>query len=69
MQYKCVRGVVTSNGPKAVGDVVSLPDYEAKVLMAQGKMVPHHEEEIRTTAVEDVVTQTPRRGRKPIHGR
>lgn len=69
MQYKCVRGVVTSNGPKAVGDVFSLPDYEAKVLMAQGKLVPHHEEEIRTTAVEDVVKQTPRRRRKTTHGR
>jgi len=68
MQYKCIRGVVTSNGSVAVGDVIDLPDYEAKVLMAQGKLVPHHEEEIRTTAVEEVVTQTPRRGRKSRNG-
>jgi hypothetical protein len=69
MQYKCVRGVVTSNGPKAAGDVFALPDYEAQVLMAQGKVVPHHEEEIRTTAVEAVVKQTLVKGRKPQYGR
>ena len=40
MQYKCIRGTVTSNGPVAVGDVVSLPDYEARILMGQGKFVP-----------------------------
>ena len=41
MQYKCIRGTVTSNGPVAVGDVVALPDYEARILMGQGKFVPH----------------------------
>jgi hypothetical protein len=69
MQYKCVRGVVTSNGPKAVGDVFSLPDYEAQVLMGQGKIAPHHVEEIRTTAVDAVVTQSPAKGRKLANGR
>jgi hypothetical protein len=68
MQYKCVRGVVTSKGAIAINDLVELPDYEAKVLMAQGKLIPHHEEEIRTTAVKEVVKQTPKRGRKPRNG-
>jgi hypothetical protein len=69
MQYKCIRGVVTSKGAKSAGELVDIEGHEAKVLMAQGKVVPHHEEEIRTTAVEAVVTQTPRRGRKPNYGR
>jgi|DEB0MinimDraft_10_1074344.scaffolds.fasta_scaffold214616_2 hypothetical protein len=69
MQYKCIRGVVTTKGPIAIGDTIELPDYEAKVLLAQGKLVPHHEEEIRTTAIEEVVKQTPKRGRKPRNGR
>ncbi len=50
MQYKCIRGTVTSNGPVAVGDVVSLPDYEARILMGQGKFVPHVAEEVRYAA-------------------
>ena len=69
MQYKCIRGVVTTKGPIAIGDTIELPDYEAKVLLSQGKLIPHHEEEIRTTAVEEVVKQTPKRGRKPRNGR
>lgn len=69
MKYKCIRGVVTSKGPIYAGDLVDIDGHEAKVFLAQGKIVPHHEEEIRTTAVEDVVTQTPRRGRKTIYGR
>lgn len=63
MKYKCIRGVVTSKGAAHAGDLVDIDGHEAKVLLAQGKIVPHHEEEIRTTAVEQVVTQTPRRGR------
>lgn len=63
MQYKCVRGVVTSKGAVAAGDLVDIDGHEAKVFMAQGKIVPHHEEVIRTTAVEQVETQSPRRGR------
>lgn len=63
MKYKCIRGVVTSNGTVRAGDLVEIDGHEAKVLLAQGKIVPHHEDEIRTTAVEQVVTQTPRRGR------
>jgi cystathionine beta-lyase family protein involved in aluminum resistance len=50
MQYKCIRGAVTSSGPVAVGSVVALPDYEARVLMAQGKFIPHAEEEVRYVA-------------------
>lgn len=37
-KYECIRGVVTSLGPIAVGDIVSLPSEEAVVLMAHGKL-------------------------------
>jgi hypothetical protein len=69
MQYKCIRGVVTSKGSVLAGELVELEGHEAVVLMAQGKIAPHHVEEIRTTAVEAVVTQTPAKGRKPANGR
>lgn len=67
MAYKCIRGVVTSKGVIAPGDVVDLPGAEARDLMAAGKLAPHHEEEITTNVVEDVVHRDPvnRRGRKP----
>lgn len=69
MKFKCIRGVVTSNGPVAIGDVVELGDYEAKVLMSQGKFVPHDETEIRVAAAPSYETSAPtpaktRRGRK-----
>lgn len=65
MKYKCIRGVVTSKGSINPGDVVELSASEANTLMAYGKLVPHHEEEITTNVVEDVVHRdpTPRRGR------
>lgn len=63
MKYKCIRGVVTGKGAVHAGDIVEIEGHEAQVFLAQGKIVPHHEEEIRTTAVEQVVTQTPRKGR------
>lgn len=69
MQYKCIRGVVTSKGAVSAGGIIDIQGHEANVLMAQGKIVPHHEEVIRTTAVEEVETQAPRRGRKPNYGR
>ena len=38
MQYKCIRGVITSQGPLNVGDVVTLPHSEALVLIAHKKI-------------------------------
>lgn len=38
MQYKCIRGVITSQGPISVGDVVTLPHSEALVLIAYKKI-------------------------------
>ncbi len=38
MQYKCIRGVITSQGPISVGDVVTLPHSEALVLIAHKKI-------------------------------
>ena len=70
MKYKCIRGVVTSNGVAAPGDVVELSHHEARDMMATGKLVPHHEEEITTNVVEDVIHREPvnRRGRKFKYG-
>lgn len=67
MKYKCIRGVVTSKGVAAPGDVVELSHHEARDMMATGKLVPHHDEEIATNVVEDVIHRDPvkRRGRKP----
>ena len=38
MQYKCIRGVITSQGPLNAGDVATLPHGEALVLIAQKKI-------------------------------
>lgn len=69
MQYKCIRGTVTSNGPVAVGDVVSLPDYEAVALIAAKKLVIA-EEEIRVAEAPEIEHRDPvmpKRGR-PARG-
>ena len=68
MKYKCIRGVVTSNGAVNAGDVIELNEREAAVLMAHGKLIPHHEDEISISYAEEVVHRDPvpaRRGRKP----
>lgn len=68
MKYKCIRGVVTSTGPVSVGAVIELGDYEAKVLMSQGKFVPYSEpEQVRVAEAPAFETREPvkRRGRKP----
>lgn len=65
--FKCIRGVVTSKGPVAIGDTVEgLPEFETRMLMSQGKLVPHDATEIRTTEDTEVVHRDPapaRRGR------
>lgn len=65
MQYKCIRGTVTSQGPIKEGDIVSLPANEAVVLIAAKKLVIA-EEEIRIAeapAVEHRDPVTPKKGR------
>lgn len=65
MQYKCIRGTVTSRGPIKEGDIVSLPANEAVVLIAAKRLVIA-EEEIRIAeapAVEHRDPVTPKKGR------
>lgn len=67
MKFKCIRGVVSSKGALSVGDLVELPDHEAAVLMAEGKLVPHDEPVIRVAEAPVIENRDPvvRRGRKP----
>lgn len=70
MQYKCIRGVVTSEGALKEGDIVKLPANEALALIAAKKLVIA-EEEIRVAeapAVEHRDPVMPRRGRPPRAG-
>ena len=67
-KYECIRGVVTSKGPVAVGEIVELSDYEAKVLA--GKFVPAKDvlAPVRVAAAPEIehrdpVIETPKRGR------
>jgi len=48
MKYICIRGVVTSAGLAAIGDIRELSGHEARVLVAQGKFAPYVEAEIET---------------------
>jgi hypothetical protein len=43
MQYKCIRGVVTSQGPLSAGDIVTLPASEAVSLLAAKKLEIYQE--------------------------
>lgn len=67
-KYECIRGAVTSKGPVAVGDIVELSDYEAKLLA--GKFVPAREAPapVRVAAAPEIehrdpVIEAPKRGR------
>jgi hypothetical protein len=54
MAFLCIKGVVTSKGVVNAGDVIDeLPEFEARVLIAQGKLVK--EEEARA----QIVTRDP----------
>jgi hypothetical protein len=57
MQYKCVRGVVTSQGPLNAGDIVTLPASEALVLLADNKLEIY--EEIRVAEPPVVENRDP----------
>lgn len=67
-KYECIRGVVTSRGPVAVGEIVELSDYEAKVLA--NKFIPARDEPAPVRVAEapeiehrDPVIAAPKRGR------
>jgi DNA replication initiation complex subunit (GINS family) len=68
MQYKCIRGVITSQGPLAAGDVVSLPHGEALVLIAD-KKIEIFEEAIRVAEAPKVEHRDPVIKRGPKNGR
>lgn len=67
-KYECVRGVVTSLGPIAVGDIVSLPADEAVLLMAHNKL-KIYEEVVRVAEAPVVEHRDPVIKRSPKNGR
>jgi len=67
MHYKCIRGVVTSQGPLNVGDVVTLPHGEALALIA-GKKIEIFEA-VRVAEAPKVEHRDPVIKRSPKNGR
>jgi len=67
MQYKCIRGVVSSEGVLAVGDIVTLPSDEAVMLMAAGKLeiVGNEVRVAEAPAIEHRDPVVARKGRPP----
>jgi len=65
MQYKCIRGVVTSQGPLNAGDIATLPHGEALVLIA-AKKIEIFEEAVRVAEAPAVEHRDPviKRGSK-----
>lgn len=62
--YKVLTGLVTSQGPRQIGDLVTdIPDSEAVLFMAQGRIIPHDETEIKAATVE-VVNRDPQPAKK-----
>ena len=68
MQYKCIRGVVTSQGPLNAGDIVALPHSEALALLA-GKKIEIFEEAVRVAEAPKVQHRDPVIKRGPKNGR
>jgi hypothetical protein len=67
MQYKCIRGVVTSQGPLNEGDVATLPHGEALVLIADKKIEIF--EAVRVAEAPKVEHRDPVIKRSPKNGR
>ena len=67
MQYKCICGVVTSQGPLNVGDVATLPHGEALVLIAEKKIEIF--EAVRVAEAPKVEHRDPVIKRSPKNGR
>jgi hypothetical protein len=68
MKYKCIRGVITSQGPLKAGDVATLPHGEALVLMAE-KKIEIFEEAVRVAEAPKVEHRDPVIKRSPKNGR
>ena len=67
MQYKCIRGVITSQGPLNEGDVATLPHGEALVLIADKKIEIF--EAVRVAEAPKVENRDPVIKRSPKNGR
>jgi hypothetical protein len=67
MQYKCIRGVVTSQGPLNEGDIATLPHGEALVLIAH-KKIEIFEEAVRVAEAPKVEHRDPVIKRSPNNG-
>ena len=67
MQYKCIRGVVTSQGPLNAGDIATLPHGEALVLIADKKIEIF--EAVRVAEAPKVEHRDPVIKRSPKNGR
>ena len=67
MQYKCIRGVVTSQGPLNEGDGATLPHGEALVLIADKKIEIF--EAVRVAEAPKVEHRDPVIKRSPKNGR
>ena len=67
-KYQCIRGVVTSLGPIAVGDIISLSAEEAVVLMAHNKL-KIYEDVVRVAEAPKVEHRDPVIKRGPKNGR
>jgi len=67
MQYKCIRGVVTSQGPLNAGDVATLPHGEALLLIAYKKIEIF--EAVRVAEAPKVEHRDPVIKRGPKNGR
>lgn len=65
MKYKCIRGVVTSQGPLNAGDITTLPHGEALALLA-GKKIEIFEEAVRVADAPAIEHRDPvvKRGSK-----
>lgn len=67
MQYKCIRGVVTPQGPLNAGDVATLPHGEALLLIAYKKIEIF--EAVRVAEAPKVEHRDPVIKRGPKNGR
>lgn len=74
MKYVCLKGVVTSKGVAAPGDIVELAGLEAKVMVSQGKFaeveekaapVIQHRDPVAVQPAFAAPAAAPRRGRPP----
>lgn len=69
MKYRVIKSTVAAGQIRSVGAVLELSAFEAKELMAYGKVVPHDETVIENR-VDPVEIRDPKpRGRRTNNGR